>query len=247
MFITHFYLHDDWVEERDDTGRPVRTSDELLVHHDSARRVLRGGLPLPGDLPQVHLLYYFRRQVIEVSPHQDIRSLVQSVEQYLQAQVWEQDVLRRGGVPSLSAYMPMRLYSVGTLPFFELDLHLYGLAVPDGVREHPVVKRLCEMAVNHTIWTNDLHSVNKELRDGNTINLVAVLREERACGWQEAAQAAADMIHQETAAYLDLKERLPAMGIDARGDLGTWLSRMEQLMATNLAHVCPMPRYGAQQ
>ncbi|MFD5513621.1 terpene synthase family protein [Streptomyces sp. NPDC127051] len=245
MGSVHFFLHDDWVEERDDTGRLVRTRDELLAHYDSAHRILGGGSPLPGDLSLAHLLYLFRRQVIEVSPHPDIRSLALSVEQYLAAHVWELDIARQGRVPSLSTYVPMRLYTGGTLPFFELDLHLYGLAVPARIREHPVVKHLCETAANLAIWVNDLYSINKERREGSAINLVAVLRAERSCSWPEAVDAATAMIHQATEAYLDVRGRLPDLGIDVSGDLEAWLSRVEAYMALTLINTPRTPRYGA--
>ncbi|MDX2847915.1 terpene synthase family protein [Actinacidiphila glaucinigra] len=100
-----------------------------------------------------------------------------------------QDMLRfRGGheVPTPEAYIAWRRVSGATGWCFDLIEYAQESELPAAVWFSPACRALREAAADVIGWTNDLFSVEKELRSGETTNLVLVLRHHHGLTLDEA-------------------------------------------------------------
>ncbi|MDX3239474.1 terpene synthase family protein [Streptomyces sp. ME03-5709C] len=100
-----------------------------------------------------------------------------------------QDMLRiRAGeeVPTPEAYVAWRRVSGATGWCFDLIEYAQEAEVPAAIWYSPACLALREAAADVIGWTNDLFSVDKELRSGETTNLVLVLRHHRGLTLDDA-------------------------------------------------------------
>lgn len=102
-------------------------------------------------------------------------------------------------VPSLATYRHVRRGSVGALPVFAL-LELQGELSSDEAAA-PALLRLALLGAGLCAWVNDVYSYEKERRDGEPLNLVAVLEAERGGTIAEAFTAAATLYNDDLARF----------------------------------------------
>lgn len=104
-----------------------------------------------------------------------------------------QDMIRiRTGeeVPTPEEYVSWRRVSGATGWCFDLVEYAQEAELPAAVWHSPACRALREAAADVIGWTNDLFSVEKELRSGETTNLVIVLRHHRGLALDEAVAEA---------------------------------------------------------
>ncbi|MFE0631394.1 bifunctional terpene synthase/polyprenyl synthetase family protein [Streptomyces sp. NPDC058864] len=104
-----------------------------------------------------------------------------------------QDMLRiraRHEVPTPEAYVSWRRVSGATGWFFDLIEYAQESELPPAIWFSPACRALREAAADVIGWTNDLFSVEKELRSGETANLVLVLRHHHGLTLDEALDEA---------------------------------------------------------
>jgi hypothetical protein len=105
------------------------------------------------------------------------------------------------------------------VPLLELHPLLFRLSTCTHSLGHPAVRQLRTMLLNCVMWSNDLLSLAKELREGSCMNLAFVLQKDLGCALGQAVNEVAGLIKRETLAYLDLKEQLPRIGIGSSDEL----------------------------
>jgi hypothetical protein len=124
----------------------------------------------------------------------------------------------------------MRRHTGCLVPTYELSAVLGGIRLRPEVRQHVALRQLEIMANNYTCWLNDVFSFERERVDGQVNNLVAVLRHEFDSSYQAAADQAVLMCRVEMDSYLELKDRLPSLGVDVDDDLARYLLVLESWM-----------------
>ena len=68
----------------------------------------------------------------------------------------------------------------------------------------PLLEAITLLCCNIVCWSNDLFSLEKELRNGDTHNLVLVLQHERGYSLQEALREAADIHNRDVQQFIEL-------------------------------------------
>jgi hypothetical protein len=212
---------DEWSEQKDSCGRPYtpdtahhihRTVIRLLDCPDADSEDSRG-----RELAQ--LLRPLKRLVIAMGDRDIFEHFRIAFEKSLQARIWELDHLQTGSVPSFAVYPGLRRQSSMAVPLLELHPLLFGLPTSAHSLDHPAVRQLRTMLLNCVMWSNDLLSLAKELREGSCMNLALVLQKDRGCALQHAVNEVAGLITRETLAYLDLKGQLARIGIGSSDEL----------------------------
>jgi hypothetical protein len=141
---------------------------------------------------------------------------------FLVAHCEEVDLAARGleGTLDLAEYALFRRRTVGIHHSIDAGERSRGFEVPPQVMGHPVMERMRDLAADSIGFMNDIHSFEREKRRGDGHNLIAVLRRERGCSWEEAADEAYRMTVARLEEYLELEARIPAMcdelGLDAQ-------------------------------
>jgi germacradienol/geosmin synthase len=132
---------------------------------------------------------------------------------FLVAHCEEVDLAARGlaGSLGLDAYTEFRRRTVGIHHSIDAGERSSRFEVPVAAMAHPVMERLRDLAADTIGFMNDIHSFERERRRGDGHNLIAVLRRERDCTWEEAADEAYRMTTDCLKEYLDLETRVPKM------------------------------------
>lgn len=122
-------------------------------------------------------------------------------------------------VPELGDYLPMREVTVGIHVELEIGELASGIELSEAARNHPVRVALARMASNLIGWANDVFTFEKELRQGETTNLVAVLAQSHGLGLADALAAASARHDEEMQAFLALAAEVPkvAGGAELQG------------------------------
>ncbi|GAA3996358.1 hypothetical protein GCM10022384_49510 [Streptomyces marokkonensis] len=125
----------------------------------------------------------------------------------------------RAGTLGLDDYTVFRRRTVGIHHSIDAGERSRGFEVPAAAMAHPLMERMRDLAADTIGFMNDIHSFERERRRGDGHNLIAVLRRERGCSWQEAADEAYRMTTGCLDAYVALEARVPLMcdelGLDA--------------------------------
>jgi hypothetical protein len=171
-----------------------------------------------------------RLAILRLAPGWDMSSFIRGFARYLQSNVWEATNIWRRQPPRLSTYTNMRRHTGCLFPTYELSGVLGEIRLRPEVRQHVAVRQLEIMANNYTCWLNDVFSFERERGDGQVNNLVAVLQREFDTSYQEAADRAVAMCRREMEAYLELKDRLPGLGLDLADGLDGYLEVLESWM-----------------
>ncbi|TQS26121.1 polyprenyl synthetase family protein [Microbispora sp. KK1-11] len=108
------------------------------------------------------------------------------LEEWLEAAEREACHRLSGFIPSLRDQFALRLGSSGAPVFLDSFEITYGREFEPAVRDHPLFRRLLDVAVAAALAENDLRTLDEDEAVGAPYNLVRVLRHETGCTRQEA-------------------------------------------------------------
>jgi hypothetical protein len=220
-YFAIFSVLDEWSERKDSCGRPYTPDTAHQIHRTALRLLDCPDVDSddPRGLELAQLLRPLKRLLIVIGDQDIFEHFRIAFVRSLQAQIWELDHLQTGRVPSLAVYPGLRRQSSMAVPLLELHPVLFRLPTSAHSLDHPAVRQLRTMLLNCVLWSNDLLSLAKELREGSSMNLALVLQKDLGCALQQAVNEVAGLIKRETLAYLDLKEQLPRIGIGSSEEL----------------------------
>ncbi|MEU4206122.1 cytochrome P450 [Streptomyces sp. NPDC026294] len=107
----------------------------------------------------------------------------------------------------VAEYVTMRRDTFGALFFFDLIDTADGAVQPADPCAEGCLTSLREHAADIIAWTNDIHSVAKDIVLGERFNLVAVLAEERGLDWQSALDTAHDKVAAALSRFTKVRQR----------------------------------------
>ncbi len=221
-----------WVFLKDDQELGQRTED-LAALHAKFLSILEGADPTGRDVPFIHALADLRLRVQRRMSPRQMRFFIQTVRDYLTSVVWETANRATGVAPDVATFMHQRQYVSGVytmLMFIEL---CERIELPPNLRGASVVRRLNRLTNNVIAWSNDLFSLEKELRHGELFNLPSALRSEYGLTLQAAVARAAEMHNAEMRAFLELESSLPSFGAVADAMLKRYVAGLRSWMRGN--------------
>jgi 5-epi-alpha-selinene synthase len=223
----------DWLMVYDDAivDKRINVSrlDESTIRglHTRVIDILGGSPAETGEEPLLQAIGAIRQDIVRLCPDWDMTEFIAGFGRYLQSNLWEATNIWSAQPAHLSVYTNMRRHTGCLFPTYRLSAAICGIFPEPTVGEHVAIQQLEIMANNYTCWLNDVYSYERELRDGQVNNLVAVLRREFGCDTREAAGRAMDMCRIEMDSYLELKDRLPRLGIAVDTDVAAYLDVVE--------------------
>jgi 5-epi-alpha-selinene synthase len=205
-------------------------NDRITAIHRDLLGILDGE-PVADDAGPLHRgMRDLYRAMRDLAPNWDMTEFRTEFRKYFQSNLWEATNIWRTTPPHLSVYTTMRRHTGCLFAMYQLSSMLNGITLPATTADHVAVRQLEIMANNYTCWLNDVYSFERERRDGQVNNLVAVLAAEHATTYQRAAELAVEMCRIEMDSYLELKQRLPRLGLDVDESLADYLGVLESWM-----------------
>lgn len=238
---TWLFLLDDQCDE----AGMGRDPDQLARLHTQFLTILQGMPPGKDAAPLVHALWDLHTRILAHAPEGWQGRFRRSVEQYFTANVWEATNRSQGRIPDVASYCAMRLFTSAVYPCLLLIELTEGLRLPAEVCNHPDLQRLAMMTNNVISWSNDIVSLEKELRQGDVHNLALILSHARKLSLQAAVNHVGALHNAEVDAFIALAQRLPSFTPLIDADLQRYVSGMRFWMRANLDWSLSAVRYQA--
>ncbi|HEX6287672.1 MAG TPA: hypothetical protein VFZ66_00705 [Herpetosiphonaceae bacterium] len=224
---TWLFLLDDQCDEAGIGKQP----QELTRLHQRFLKILRGDPPASHDGAAGYALADLCQRLARLAHPAWTPSFIQSVEHYFAANVWEAKNRLHRRIPAREDYLRQRPFTGG------LDMYFHFIALarampPSYTQDHTLYH--LARNTNHVIcWSNDIFSLDKELRSGDVHNLALILHHELDVSLQTAVDLVGEQHNAEVYAFRTTEDRVPP---DARwfaDGLRSWMrANMDWSIAT---------------
>lgn len=239
-FTSWLFVHDDLCDDSEISADPEQMAATFRREMDL---LLGQGHPdqtLPMEVSLVDLRDRFR----STAPDPGWMSrFVASMQDYLDACLWESENRRNASTPSAHSFIPMRPHAGGVWVYMNFLELMHPL--PLVVRESRPIQRLRQITVNVVSWHNDLYSLEKERRVGDVHNLVCILQQERSIPADDANRLAFRFCDDEVRRFLAIERSLPTFGAQLDGAAHAYVDAMKTFVGGALAWAQEAHRYGA--
>jgi hypothetical protein len=159
---------------------------------------------------------------------------IESLQQAFAANLWRIEQVNRGQLPTLEAYMKWRPLFSGACFFAYLLEAIEGFCLPDYVFLDGTVQKLIQLSSNTICWANDLFSFNKELEQGDEMNIVMLIRNSKNCTIEEAIVRAVQIHDEQVKQFEHLSRRLPSFGTVTDAQLSRYIKALSVMMRGNI-------------
>jgi Terpene synthase family 2, C-terminal metal binding len=198
------FLWDDRCDE-EGIGRDPQAMRALSLEHLD---VLTGRKsPRSGDRLAAALSDLSERMIAKAGVSWMVRFL-NSTADYFEATAWEAENRRWRRVPDIATYVRLRDLTGAVKTCFDIHELADGGTLAVQARSHPVLSRMMQLANRAICWSNDIFSVDKELRHGDCHNLVLVIAHNTQVSLHEAVVSAARMHDAAVHSFERLEARL---------------------------------------
>jgi 5-epi-alpha-selinene synthase len=183
-----------------------------------------------------------RRRMIESGGAPWLSRFLTNVQDYFEACVWEATNRQRGEVPEIETYQRMRDLTGAVKTCFDIYELAGGSSLPVEARHHPILTRMMQVANRVICWSNDIFSLEKELRHDDCHNLVIVLHRTCSMPLDHAVLNAAQIHDLEVAAFVTLENQLLAERL-VSPEMTRFVSALKGWMRANLDWSLETGRY----
>ncbi len=209
--MTWFFVFDDIMDIDHGQDEDLRTfRSELCKRH---LEILSGAAADDRDTRCILAFYDFLQQVKALARGE--RSfwndrMVHHLKEYVQGAYWESLIGPTTDANANTAlYLQVRHMAVGVAPC--LDLMALAAGIPGKpFSDNYYVQRLERMAINYSIWVNDLAGLNRDLKRGLG-NIIFTLMRDHSLDFAEATRMVGRMCDGELVAFLQVEKQLPML------------------------------------
>lgn len=236
-----FFMRDDWLDESEVGESPQR----LAAWNRRFMEVLEGDEPTGQDEPLTVALWDLHKRLLSESPSTHwTRRFLRSVREHLDAALWECTNRRAGTLPDPEAYIRMRRQTGGVYIDSDLMEIADRIHLSPEVFHHPAVRALRDASGNILCWSNDLLSLEKELRSGEVVhNLVFVVQRAYGISIEDAVARVAKMHDAEMRLFVEQEQRLPVFGGQMDEELDRYVRALRARLGGNQYWIYEAVRY----
>lgn len=237
-WITFLFFYDDQCDTPDVVDP---TNRERIVAIE--RRLLElghGGAPRTDDPPLCRSLGDILHRLARWAAPGWLARLGAHLEEYIHGCRWERRLRTEGRIPGIDTYARLRPMISAVFPCIDLAGALIAGCRPE-MADEPIAARLSLMANDYISWVNDIHGLDKEVREGTTSNLVLVLGQEYRLDRADAIDRAVELCNAKLRDFLSLARRLERGSDPCKA---AFVAALEAWMRGNLDWYSETMRYG---
>lgn len=216
----------DGIKQRDQFERLVNALIGIMKHN---RQV-----PLEKGGPVLSAVSDFWKRIRKLGNLGWQVRFIESLQQAFAANLWRIEQVNRAQLPTLEEYMKWRPIFSGASFFAYLLEAIEGFSLPDYVFLDGTVQQLIQLCSNTICWANDLFSFNKELEQGDEMNIVMLIRNTKDCTIEEAIAAAVQIHDEQVKAFERLSRRLPSFSAITDAQLSRYIDALAIMMKGNI-------------
>jgi hypothetical protein len=211
---TLLFILDDQFDEHDEATAMIKQRDQFeqlvtalisIMKHNKQISLEKGG-------PVLSAVSDFWKRIRKLGTLGWQVRFIESLQEAFAANLWRIEHVNRLHLPSLEEYMKWRPIFSGASFFAYLLEAIEGFRLPDYVFLDATVQQLIQLCSNTICWANDLFSFNKELEQGDEMNIVMLIKNKRDCSFAEAIQEAVYIHDKQVRQFQELAKRLPSFG-----------------------------------
>ena len=209
--MTWFFVFDDVMDIDHGLENEVRPYlDGLRKRHLD---VLDGAVPDEDDPRCIRAFFDFLQKVRAYGGPGSLEwyeRMKHHLREYVMGAYWESLIGPTTHENSNTAmYLQVRHMAVGVAPC--LDLMAIAAGIPaEAITDNFFIQRLERLAINYSIWVNDLAGLNRDMRRGLG-NVIFTLQQDHSLTLPEATLMVARMCDGELDAFLRVEEQLPML------------------------------------
>jgi Terpene synthase family 2, C-terminal metal binding len=106
-------------------------------------------------------------------------------------------------------YMQVRHMAVGVAPCHDL-MSIASQIAPEPIRDNFFIRRIERLAINYSIWINDLAGLNRDQKRG-LANVIFTIQKDHSLALDEAARMVGRMCDDELKAFFQLERQMPTL------------------------------------
>ena len=233
---TLLFILDDQFDEHSDDSAGIKQSVqfERLVHALIGIMKRNSLVTLEKGGPVLSAVSDFWRRIRKLGNLGWQVRFIESLQQAFAANLWRIENVNRSQLPSVEEYMKWRPIFSGASFFAYLLEAIEGFCLPDYVFLDGKVQRLVQLCSNTICWANDLFSFNKELEQGDEMNLVMLIRNNRDCSIDEAITAAVNIHDEQVKQFETLAQELPSFNMSTDLQLSRYIHALSIMMKGNI-------------
>jgi Terpene synthase family 2, C-terminal metal binding len=246
--LSALQLISDWntwlflLDDQCDAAALGRSPEQLAQFHTSLLDILRGESP-KQDSPLICALHDLATRLRAHADAACLERFTQQIAEYFTANIWEATNRAQRQIPDVETYLMMRPYTGAVYSYLVLIEFAGQLDLPPMVHAHPTVQQLAQMTNNIICWSNDLMSLERELRHGDVHNLVLILHHAQRRSLPEAIRRVAAMHDAEVQRFRALAADLPSFTAAVDADLQQYVTGMQFWMRANMDWSAATARY----
>jgi len=209
--MTWFFVFDDNLDMDHDLDAAAKRYTLELAHRHI--ELLHGARARPNEPNIIRAFDDFLRQVRELAGTRReawYARMVHHLEEYVYGTLWEGTVGPTTAQRANTAmYMQVRHMAVGVAPCHDL-MAIAADIDADPIRADLFVRRLERLAINYSIWINDLAGLNRDQKRG-LANVVFTIQKDHTITLEQAAAMVGRMCDGELHAFFQMEQQLPLL------------------------------------
>ncbi|MDN3695411.1 hypothetical protein QWZ06_25885 [Chryseobacterium tructae] len=197
-------------------SRPI---NELKIACQRAIDILKGELPEEGEPEFFHQLTIIKKEFSPFVTDYWFERLIRHHQDWFEGMEIETEYNneKTQSFPSVEDYMLIREKLVGgELVCDQLEV-VSDFIMTEEIFTHPDIKRYRQLFFRLMAWFNDLYSFEKEALNGEKMNLVLVIENERNCSRSEAYIEAVHFHNDDLEEFIRIGKNIPDFGIQNEG------------------------------
>jgi terpene synthase-like protein len=208
--MTWFFFFDDIMDMDHGLEADARSSTARLCQRHL--EMLDSAAPREDDPAVILAFHDYLQQVrqCDKTPDRWFGRMAHHLREYVLGAYWESLIGPTTEANANTAmYLQVRHMAVGVAPC--LDLMAMTAGIPYGpLANNFFIQRLERLAINYSIWVNDLAGLGRDIRRGLG-NVIFTLRKDHALSLVEATRMVARMCDGELGAFLEVERQLPLL------------------------------------
>ncbi len=233
---TLLFVLDDQYDEATEATEAVRKKENFERFLAQVRGILVGHerKTLAQHGPSLAAISNFWERICQLSTPAWQTRFAESMKRAFVANLWRIELVKQNRLPAVEEYMRFRQEFGGANFFADLVEVMENISLPDEVIWNGTVQTLITLCSDTICYANDLFSYRKELKQGDEMNLVMLLKRHERLSVEDAVFKATQIHDDKVKEFIRLSQQLPSFDQETNRELLRFVNALAVMMRGNI-------------